>query len=357
MRVACVNQDRGIAPNRQKGATVHLRAMREAFETLGAEVLAFDESDEGELRGGLSAEWKSRPFDLVYERYALGKGVGAAFAREKDIPFVLEVNAPLLEEESVWRGTKSTPEVHRMDERVFSTATRVIAVSQLVAQYAVDQGADVDRVRVFPNGVDTERFRPRGAEHALRDVLVPPGRFALGFHGRMRPWHDLSQLVQAASLLIERGAPIHLVFVGKGEYEALVGAALPRDRWTHVEWVPHDEMADYVACFDALPLTYSLDAPCYFSPLKLPEAMACGVVPIAPRTGDLPQLIEHEVSGLLYEQGDVAALADAVGWLISHDDQRKAMAAATRVRAQEFSWLAAASFALAEAPVTNEASG
>ena len=76
MRVACVNQDPGIQPDRHKGAAVHLAAMRAAFASLGADVIALDEADGGRLRQRLETVWREAPIDLVYERYALGRSTG-----------------------------------------------------------------------------------------------------------------------------------------------------------------------------------------------------------------------------------------------------------------------------------------
>ena len=96
MRLACVNQDPGVGPDREKGAAVHLREMRSAFDRLGAEVTSVDHSDPLEVRRQLEQLAASGPLDLVYERYALGAFAAGRFARERGLPHVLEVNAPLL---------------------------------------------------------------------------------------------------------------------------------------------------------------------------------------------------------------------------------------------------------------------
>ena len=338
MRVAAVNQDPGIDPGRAKGAAVHLRAMRAAMAAQGARVIAVDESREDRLLERLHEVWDEASIDLVYERYALARPAGARFAAERGIPFVLEVNAPLAEEARRWRGRVESAADRELDRLVFSRARRVIAVSRPVAEYARARGARAEAVEVVPNGVDAGRFRPRRSGDRRRAELVPAGRFALGFHGRLRPWHGFERLAEATARLLARGVPVHLVVVGEGDFERHLAGRVPVDRRTLVGWTPHREVGRSVAAFDALPLTYGQESPCYFSPLKLAEAMACGVVPIVPRLGDLHRLVRDGVDGKVYPAGDLERLVAAIEWLYLHPERRRELAEQALVSARRRSW-------------------
>jgi len=343
MRIVCVNQDPGIGPGRKKGAAVHVVAMREAFRELGAEVLELDESDEDSVVRLLAG---AGALDLVYERYALGRPAAARFARVHGVPLVLEVNAPLAEEAARYRGGALDAAVEQRDRELFGAAALVIAVSSEVARYAVLRGAPAERVHVFPNGVDVRRFRPRAAGDALRRELVPEGRFALGFHGRLRPWHGFTRFAAAAQRLLDEGQPLQLVLVGEGEFEAELAGRVPPERVTRVGWVDHAAIGPYVASFDALPLTYDPEAPCYFSPLKLAEAMACGVVPVLPELGDLARAATHDVDALFYAPGDLDALVAALRGLIVDPARRARLAQGAVASARRKSWSEIAAFVL-----------
>ena len=338
MRIAFVNQDPGIDPERHKGAAVHLRAMRDAFTQLGARVLAFDESDDRHLRQRLHAEHSSSAIDLVYERYALGKSVAAEFATEHGIPHVVEANAPLAEEARHWRGVDADDDVTRAADRfALLGATMVLAVSTPVAEYVRARGARTDTVHVVPNGVDTALFRPRNDDR-LRDQLAPSDSLVLGFHGRLRPWHGFDRLAETCRELIKRGVPAHLVAVGVGGFDEVLRGRLEQANHTLVGWQPHEEMGRYVATFDVLPLCYAGDAPFYFSPLKLAEAMACAVVPVVPNLGDLACTVVHGHNGLVYDVDQPGALTDAVQWLADHPEDRARLATGAVETATELSW-------------------
>lgn len=350
MRIVCLNQDAGIGPARKKGAAVHLAAMREAFVDLGADVVALDESDEARVEAGLEDALACGGVDLVYERYALGKSRAARFSRAHGIPLTLEVNAPLAEEEARYRNGASDPSLAERDRELFGAAQLVIAVSTDVGRYAVARGSAPERVHVRPNGVDTRRFRPRAQDDPVRARMVPEGRFALGFHGRLRPWHGFELFARASAHLLAASEPVHLVLVGEGEFEPhLRASGIPNERVTRVAWVEHAEIGPYVASFDALPLTYDPGVPCYFSPLKLAEAMACGVVPVLPALGDLVSAARDGVDALFYKAGDFEGLVRALRDLMADPVRRASLSREAVVSAQAKSWQRIAAFVLSTA--------
>jgi glycosyltransferase involved in cell wall biosynthesis len=190
-------------------------------------------------------------------------------------------------------------------------------------------------VVVCPNGVDARRFVP-GQDSALRDELVPAGRLAVGFHGRLRPWHGLELLGAALARLLEDGVGVHVVTVGNGDYAEVLSRSVPETHRTHVGWTPHDAVASYVGCFDALPLCYGESV--YFSPLKLAEGMACGAVPVVPWSGDWCRFLEHGVNAMMYAAGDATGLARGLATLAGDPEQRRRLARAARITAGGMSW-------------------
>jgi glycosyltransferase involved in cell wall biosynthesis len=82
-------------------------------------------------------------------------------------------------------------------------------------------------------------------------------------------------------------------------------------------------------------------------PVVLMEALAAGVPVVATQIAGVPELVEHEVTGLLVSPGDAGALADAVGRLLDDPGLRTTLATAGRDRVfseydinAEAAWLA-----------------
>jgi len=345
--VLSVNQDSGIGPKRAKGAAVHLNAMRDAFSGLGADCRGIDEPDDVRLTTALQTILEQGPIELIYERYALGKSAAARFATDHNIPLVLEVNAPLADEQRRWRGGSDEADDARQDAFAMGSACKVVAVSNDVARYSMERGAETDRVEVYPNGIDSDRFNLSMRDKSVRQELIPAGRFVIGFHGRLRPWHGFDMLISVALQLLERGFDIHLLVVGEGDFDSL--KQLPDDRYSRVKWQPHHEIPRYVAACDVLPLTYQADMPCYFSPLKLMEAMACGVVPLVPDLGDLPEAVTHSKTGLVYTAGDEEQLLGQLESLITDTALLDSTGHRAAVEASHHSWARIAQYVLESA--------
>jgi phosphatidylinositol alpha 1,6-mannosyltransferase len=339
MRVACVNQDPGIHPEFRKGSSVHVACVRNTLARLGASVVTIDSPGDGEVLAALEAAHRSAPLHLVYERYSLDAFNASRFARKAKVPHVLEVNEPLGDETAVYRGLATAVD-RRRERKVFQDATRVVVVSTLLVEYCVARGAAPERIVVRPNSVDPDVFVPRDADDPVRLQYVPKGRFAIGYHGRLRPWHNIGLVVDATSDLLARGIDAHLVLLGEGAFLNHVEDRIPPERCSFVPWKPQEEAARIVAGFDTQPLTFSAQAPCYFSPLRLIESMSAGVVPVVPALGDLASEVKDGKSGLVYPADDRGALVAALERLARDPELRGRLARGAREHALTRTWAA-----------------
>lgn len=348
MRIAYVCADLGVPVFGCKGCSIHVQEVVRTLAQLGHRVEIFTPRAEGVRPSGIESvrvhtlpralcdEAASReqaallanaslrsllefwgPFDLVYERYSLWSYAGMEYAQGAGIPSVLEVNAPLIEEQAKHRTLVDRAGAEEVARRVFRAAEVLIAVSDEVSVDLSRYPSTRGRTHVVPNGVNTERFR------AGLTPLLPhdPACFTVGFVGSLKPWHGLSVLVEAFALLHERRPKSRLIVVGEGPERAGVVSDLIERGLSgsfHVTGaIPPDEVPRMLASFDAALAPYTAQEGFYFSPLKVYEYMASGLPVIASEVGQLTNLIEHGVNGLLCPPGDSRALADALTML--HD--------------------------------------
>lgn len=300
-------------------------------------VAAVDEADPARLREWLKDLYGQGSLEFVYERYSLDGLVASRFCREYGIPHVLEVNAPLEQEARKYRGLRLGEGPSGDDTEMFQRAALVIAVSQGCVDFCQERGVPVDRIYLAPNGVDLDLFRPPAAASAPLPG-IPAGRPVVGFHGRLRPWHGFKNLCRVFAGLLQDGRDLHLVTLGEGDFEADAAGLVPDDRWMHLPWVDHEQVGPILGSFDLLPLTYEQSAEFYFSPLKLLEAMACGVVPVVPELGDLPAMVGHGSAGRVYAAGDWSGLRDACSNLLDSQPERERLSRAAIALAGENSW-------------------
>lgn len=353
MRIAYLTSDFGVPVLGTKGASVHVQRLVGALAARGHELVVLTPSrgagstepfpcalEDLPLSGSLALlhaelqkepacagnrlskdlrnlfyslwlESRAAPFlqqfapDVLYERYTLFNTAGIELARRLDVPHLLEVNAPLVEEQRDQRGL-ALPGVATLAQRlVFEQADELLVVSRWLEEYVRGHGAHEGRVTVVPNAADPELFRPRPGASALRGRLGWDDKVVLGFVGAMKPWQGVGGLVDALHQLGGVASPFRLLLVGDGPALPAVReriAALGLADAVHCAGaVSHHEVPDWLAAVDVALVPFSASAPAYFSPVKLFEYMAMGLPVVAARLGQTLEIVEHGRTGWLYD--------------------------------------------------------
>jgi glycosyltransferase involved in cell wall biosynthesis len=342
MRIAYLLLDPGIGVFGTKGASVHvqemIRAMRAAEQRVTVFCTRIDSHVPADLAGldvrhvplpatdaagreraigdagrRIAAAVAAEGFDAVYERYSLFSTAGALLA--DSLPVVLEVNAPLIAEQSRHRTLVDADAALRATLRQFGAVRLVTCVSPDVARWAVDMGADPARVLVVPNGVNTDRFTP--AVHSRRTARVQAG-----FVGTLKPWHGTDVLVRA----LGHAPGVELVVCGTGperaRLEGLAAGCGVADRVRFLGAVPPGDVPDVLAGLDIAVAPYP-PGDHYFSPLKVYEYMAAGLPVVASAIGGLPDLLAG--CGVLVPPGDEHALGTALAHLAADPGGRRSL--------------------------------
>jgi glycosyltransferase involved in cell wall biosynthesis len=346
MRIAYICADPGVPIFGTKGCSVHVQEVVRALRARGAEIELFATRLDGEpppdlrslrvhklpsLRGGdlgsreqaaldanrtlFAALADAAPFDVVYERYSLWSFAGMEYARARRVPGLLEVNAPLIEEQVTYRELLDRASAESVAERVFGCATALLAVSEEIAAYLARYPGVRKPVHVLANGVNPDRF-PSDIEPA-RPAL--PGTFTVGFVGSFKPWHGLSVLIDAFESIHRTGPATRLLLVGDGPERSRLRADLSARGILEAAHftgavAPH-EVPGLLASMDVAVAPYSQRRDFYFSPLKVYEYMAAGLPVVASRIGQLSHVIDDGVTGFLCPPGDGHALTSALARL------------------------------------------
>ena len=159
---------------------------------------------------------------------------------------------------------------------------------------------------------------------------------AIGLVGRMEEKKGQHLLVDAMQMLHSQHLKVHAVFIGpvmnKPYYSRLQQQVADQQLQRHVTFYgSHSNPVDIMAAFDIVVLATEMET---FG-LVLIEAMRSGAAVVGSNAGGVPEIIEDEVSGLLFEPGSSTDLAEKLKRYCTQPQFRLKVAAAGKTRADD----------------------
>ena len=172
-------------------------------------------------------------------------------------------------------------------------ADEVTAVCEFSARSLAERDGFTGRdIRVIENGIDLERYVVEEDRPAVRKRLgLHPGRRYVANIARFHPVKDQAMLLRAFAEVASQRQDTDLLLVGGAGGEA--------------------------------------------ASITLLEAMASGVPAVVTAVGGNPEMIHHNVEGLLVPRGDAQATAIAITQILDHPEKAEAMGAAGARRVRE----------------------
>ncbi len=202
-------------------------------------------------------------------------------------------------------------------------------------------GVPVHKLTLLGNGIDLTRFDPAAVSRddlgAARAVLGAqhPDDVVVGLVGRLVREKGYLEVFEAARRLRAHpdSARLRFAVVGGDEGEksdALSGADRAAAAAAGVRFLgARDDMARLYAAMDVFALASHREG----FPRSAMEAAAMGVPIVATDIRGCRQVVDDGVTGVLVPARDAAALADAIGGLVTSPERRRALGTAGRAKA------------------------
>lgn len=298
----------------RKGAELEAEAKRQGFETLNLPFL-FEFDPISAWRLAKTAAKTSRP--VLHGHTAHAAGIAALAGRLARLRHVAHrrVDFPL-------RGAWSR-------KLKYESAGCVVAVSRAIAEVLEKDGLSRARVAVVPDalpcsdeerawaGQTDRRFSPvdtarrRAARQALADEFsLEDSTRWVGNLAALVPHKDHQTLVAAALIVSLKRPDTRFLIAGRGpEEKALFDSIKRMGLLGKVLLVGHrDDPAEFLAALDVFALSSWGEG----MGSVLLEAAACGIPIAATSAGGIPEIVEHEKTGLLAPARDPEALAERI---------------------------------------------
>jgi N-acetyl-alpha-D-glucosaminyl L-malate synthase BshA len=267
--------------------------------------------------------------DLLHVHYAIPHSVSALLARQmlgdgprgRRLPFVTTLH-----------GTDIT--LVGLD-RSYLPITRysidqsdgVTAISNYLRDRTM-RVLDVKKeIEVIYNSVNCDVYVRNPNPDGLRSEYASKGEKLLVHLSNFRPVKRLSDVIEIFDR-VRKQMPSKLLLIGDGP-DRSVAEWLAVQKGIHEDVLflgKQDQVEEKLGIADVLLMPSELES---FGLAAL-EAMACEVVPIATRTGGVPEVIEHGTSGFLADVGDVETMARYAIEILSDENALRAMGKAAR---------------------------
>lgn len=271
-------------------------------------------------------------FETASGRYDIVHGMNIAlevlllpaldFARASGVPFLVSPLTHLGESE---RSVVRRYYTMRHQIELLRQADAVFVQTPTEARYLAGRGVQPDRMVLAGAGVDLDEVRDGdGAAFRTRQGIGGPIVAALG---AMAYDKGTCHLVEAMEQLWAAGSRATLVLAGPvlDQFASFLAArpGQTRQQVRVLGSVSEAEKWDLLAAADVFALPSRTDS---FGIVFL-EAWLAGLPVVAADAGGVPDVVEHERSGLVVPFGDVAALAGAIGRLLADPDLSAQLAA------------------------------
>jgi len=259
--------------------------------------------------GHLLQHARYQHFDLLHAKQEYPHGViGATLSRRLGIPLYTTVQNPLAyEEELVFSGPKMLSRLRQLIKPMVKYALRNSAVVAAVSNYSLAncQKLGAKNCVLIPNGVDTQKFRPKAEE-------LPSENPHIVTTSTLIPRNGLDTLIKAFGLLLDNVGRARLTIAGEGplekELKNLAQELGIENKVKFIATVPHEKVPELLWSADLFvrPSIYEGFG------MSFIEAMASGVPVIACPTGGVVDFIENRQTGMLVPPNDPESLKQAM---------------------------------------------
>jgi glycosyltransferase involved in cell wall biosynthesis/thymidylate kinase len=180
---------------------------------------------------------------------------------------------------------------------------------------------------VIRNGIDLSVFNARQQKGSNPTFTILCVASLKGYKGHR-------YLIDACAELRDRGLPFRCLCVGEGEERPALERQISRlglaGCVSLLGHQPRQQVAHFLSTADvlAMPSVVTPSGKMEGLPVAVQEALAIGVPVVATSISGIPELVEHEQTGLLVPQRDAHQLADALHRLHDDPDLAKRLASA-----------------------------
>ncbi len=278
---------------------------------------------------------KRNPYHIVHTHNSKSGFLGRLAAQLAGIPVIVHTvhGFAFHDQEPLWRQS-----LFRNLERMGSHwCDKMIFISQPLIDWALrEKITDKENIEKIYSGIQLDQFRPVMADVKMKNRekwKLNKDDLVIGIVSKLWEGKGHTTLIEAFKTLKQRLDNVKLVIVGEGDlYGELLRAVDKSGLSDSVLFTGFQmDVSEILSTFDVAVL------PSFFEGMGrvLLEAMAMEKPVVASHVGGIPDLVKHQLNGLLVKPGDVAELANALEQILNDRVFSSKMGKEGRKRIQE----------------------
>jgi len=279
----------------------------------------------------LAAELKAFEPDVIHVVNPVFFGAwGAVLALRLGVPLLASFHTDPKVVHNLSLGWFRRP-LEILDREVHNLAHVNLCTSPQMVDLARSLG--IARVRLWPKAVDAERFHPRHASREMRARLSGghPDEPLVVYAGRVSFEKRVDVLAEAA---LQLDGKARFAVVGDGPALTHLKERLADTSTVFTGFLDGQDLSAAYASGDVFAFPSDSET-LGFAAI---EAMAAGVPVVAARAGGIPHIVEHDLTGVLVDPGDAAALAAGIERVLDDPRLKSKLALSGRQEAERWSW-------------------
>jgi glycosyltransferase involved in cell wall biosynthesis len=228
----------------------------------------------------------------------------------------------------------------KLEEEMAHNATLIVTISnysleKIQKHYQIDKS----KVRIVPNGVDTEKFKPASNSKESRREFGLSDEPCVLFVGSLIPRKGVPFLVEAAKKIVKEKANTKFLIVGDGPLKNQLTASLEKANllrnFMFMGNLKDDKLPAVYNCADVFVLPSIQEG----QGIVLLEAQSAGKPVVAFDVGGINEAVRNGETGLLVKRGSTVELADALLKLLSDRSLKEKMGSnGRRFVSESFTW-------------------
>lgn len=226
-----------------------------------------------------------------------------------------------------WLGKSPKMLFYRwLDKKVLERFDAIIAVSELIRREIEKAGISSGKINKIYNGIIIGEYSQNEgkADSVRKEFNISAADKVIGCVGRLSPEKGHQSLIKAIAGIKGELPNIKALIVGDGPLLGqLSNLAHKLNVFNQVIFTGvRQDIPDILAAIDIFVLPSSIEG----LPLALLEAMAAKKPVIATRVGEVPQVIEHEVSGFLIQPNHHEELTEMIKYALNNQEKARQVA-------------------------------